>query len=84
MLLSGNYARGAVLLHLGELVSAHEHQEKALAAFDLRKSLSEGLEASRLGSFFFLYSGLYELGYPDRARTISRQMLEVVQRSSAP
>ena len=84
MLLVANYARGAVLLHLGELVSANEHQEKALAAFDLRQSLAEGLEASRLGSFFFLHSGLYGLGYPDRAWAKSREMLEVAQRSSAP
>ncbi len=43
MLLSGNVARGDTLFQLGELVSANEHLEKALAAFDLRQPLSTGL-----------------------------------------
>src|SRR6202011_4820264 len=34
--------------------------------------------------FYFLYFGLFGLGYPDRAWAISREMLEVAQRSSAP
>jgi hypothetical protein len=37
-----------------------------------------------MGSFYFLSSGLHGLGYPDRARAISREMLEVAQRSSVP
>ena len=41
MLLVGNSARGATLFHLGELVSANEHQEKALAVFDLRQPLPQ-------------------------------------------
>ena len=36
MLQCGNHARGATLLHLGQLVSAKEHEEEALAAFDRR------------------------------------------------
>ena len=40
MLLDGNHARGATLFELGELVSANEHLEKALAVFDLRQPLS--------------------------------------------
>ena len=84
MLLAANQARGGTLLHLGELVSANEHQEKALAVFDLRQSLSAGLEGTRSGSFYFLYRGLFGLGYPDRAWVKSREMLEVAQRSSAP
>jgi predicted ATPase len=84
MLLSGNFARGTILLQLGELVSATQHLEKALAVFDLRQALPAELEARRVGSFFFLHSGLYRLGYPDRAWTISREMLEVAQRSSVP
>ena len=47
MLLSGNFARGTILLQLGELVSANEHLEKALAVFDLRQPLSAQLEAIR-------------------------------------
>ena len=39
MLLCGNYARGVALYSLGELVSASEHLEKALAVFDLRQPL---------------------------------------------
>ena len=84
MLLAGNHARGTILLQLGELGSATEHLEKALAAFDLRQPLSLQLESRRLGAFFFLHSGLLGLGYPDRARAISREMQEVAQRSSAP
>ena len=84
MLLGGNLARGAILLQLGELVSANEHQVKALAVFDLRQPLSAGLEGQRISSFYFLSSGLRGLGYPDRAWAISREMLEVAQRSSAP
>jgi tetratricopeptide (TPR) repeat protein len=84
MLLTGNQARGIILFYLSELVSANEHLEKALAAFDLRQPLSAGLEASRLGSFYFLYFGLYAIGYPDRAWAKSREMMEVAQRSSAP
>jgi tetratricopeptide (TPR) repeat protein len=84
MLLCGNYARGATLISLGELVSAKEHLEKALAVFDLGQPLPAELERSRLGSFYFLYLGLHGLGYPDRAWTISREMLEVAQRSSVP
>jgi tetratricopeptide (TPR) repeat protein len=84
MLLIGNNARGVILFFLGELVSAKEHLEKALAVFDLRQPLSLELEAQRLTSLSFLYLGLYGLGYPDRAWAKSREMLEVAQRSSAP
>ena len=84
MLLSGNYARGATLLLLGELVSGNEHLEKALAVFDLRQPLSAELETRRLPSFTYRYHGLYEVGYPDRAWAKSLEMLEVAQRSSAP
>ena len=84
MLLSANWARGTTLLLLGELLSATEHLEQALAAFDLREPLSSALEAWRLSSLFFLLYGLARLGYPDRARVRLRQMLEVAQRSSAP
>ena len=44
MLLCGNFARGATLIYLGELVSANEHLEKALAVFDLRQPLPAELE----------------------------------------
>jgi predicted ATPase len=84
MLVVGNHARGVTLFQLGELVSANEHEEKALALFDLRQPLPARLEANRLDSLFVLYSGLHELGYPDRAWVKSREMLEVAQRSSAP
>ena len=84
MLLVGNSARGSTLLQLGELVSANEHLEKALAVFDLRQPLPWELELSRVTSFGYLYSGLYGLGYPDRAWAKSREMLEVAQRSSVP
>src|SRR5207245_10158205 len=60
------------------------HEEKALSRFDLRQPLPARLEANRLDSLFVLYSGLHELGYPDRAWVKSREMLEVGQRSSAP
>jgi predicted ATPase len=84
MLLAGHHARGDTLLHLGELVSANEHMEKALAVFDLQQPLSAQLEVLRLFSLTYLYFGLYELGYPDRAWAKSREMFEVAQRSSAP
>jgi predicted ATPase len=84
MLLRGNYARGAILISLGELVSANEHLEKALTAFDLRQPLRAELEAIRVTSFTYLYYGLYNLGYPDRAWAKSDQMVEVAQRSSEP
>jgi predicted ATPase len=84
MLLLGNYARGTVLLYLGEMVSANEHLEKAPAVFDLRQPLPWELELGRVSSFHFLSLGLFGLGYPDRAWTKSREMLEVAQRSSAP
>jgi predicted ATPase len=83
MLLSSNFARGVVLLGLGELVSANEHLEKALAIFDLRQPLGS-LELHRVSAFGFLYVGLFGLGYPDRAWAKSREMLEVAQRSSDP
>ena len=84
MLLIGNSARGGTLFELGELVSANEYLEKALAVFDLRQPLPAALEASRLGSLMYLSSGLSWLGYPDRAWAKSRGMLEVAQRSSDP
>ncbi len=84
MLLTGNWARGDTLFELGELVSAIEHQEKALAVFDLQQPLPAQLEAMRLGSFMYLSFGLSWLGYPDRAWAKSREMLEVAQRSSVP
>jgi tetratricopeptide (TPR) repeat protein len=84
MLLAGNCARGTTLYFLGEFISANEHLEKALAVFDLRQPLPEELEARRLDSLSFLYFGLYQLGYPDRAWAISREMLEMAQRSSDP
>ena len=65
MLMVANFARGVSLLELGELVSANEHQEKALAVFDLRQPLSAGLENSRVSSFGWLHGGLFGLGYPD-------------------
>jgi class 3 adenylate cyclase/tetratricopeptide (TPR) repeat protein len=84
MLLVANFARGVPLLLLGELVAATDHLEKALAVLDLRQPLPAELEAQRVGSLFFLFFGLYALGYPDRARAMSREMVEVAQRSSAP
>ena len=48
---AGNYARGVILLFLGELVSANEHLEKALAVFDLRQPLPAELEVQRVSSF---------------------------------
>jgi predicted ATPase len=84
MSLACNFARGIVLLALGELVSANDHLEKAVAAFNPRRPLYGQLEDVRVGSFFFMYFGLYTLGYPDRAWTKSRDMMEVAQRSPAP
>lgn len=84
MLLCGNHARGATLLHLGELVSAKEHEEEALAAFDLRQPLPAELEARRLASFTCLHFGLFGIGYPDRAWAISCEMLEMAQQCSDP
>jgi len=84
MLLVGNYARGSTLLQRGELGSAIQHLEKALAVFDLRQPLPWELELSRVTSFSALCRGLFGLGYPDRAWAKSREMLEVVQRSSVP
>jgi predicted ATPase len=71
-------------MSLGELVSANEHLEKALAVFDLRQPLPAELEVFRGNSLSFLSSGLFALGYPDRAWAKSREMLEVAQRSSDP
>jgi tetratricopeptide (TPR) repeat protein len=84
MLLVGNAARGIILFQIGELGSATQHLEKALAVFDLRQPLPWELELSRVTSFGYLSSGLYQLGYPDRARAKWREMLEVAQRSSVP
>jgi predicted ATPase len=83
MLLAGNFARGITVIYLGELVSANEHLEKALAIFDLRQSLGS-LELYRVSAYGYLYLGLFWLGYPDRAWEVSREMLEVAQRSSDP
>ena len=84
MLLVGNSARGSTLLQRGELGSAIQHLEKALAVFDLRQPIPWELELSRVTTFGYLSSGLYQLGYPDRARAKWREMLEVAQRSSVP
>ena len=84
MLLVGYGARGCTFLQIGELGSAIQHLEKALAVFDLRQPLPWELELSRVTSFSYLHSGLYQLGYPDRAWAKSREMLEVAQRSSVP
>jgi len=83
MLLAGNFACGTTLISLGKFVSANEHLENALAIFDLRQPLGS-LELRRVSAFGFLYLGLLGLGYPDRAWVISREMLEVAQRSSDP
>ncbi len=84
MIMVANFARGVSLLELGELISANEHQEKALAVFDLRQPLSAGLENSRVSSFGWLHGGLFSLGYPERALAKSREMLEVAERASNP
>ena len=85
MLLSANWARGTTLLQLGDLVSANEHLEKALAVFDLRQPLPDGqAELRRVGSLGHLYFSLFGLGYPDRAWVKSRETLEMAQRSSNP
>ena len=84
MLMSGNCARGTTLFFIGELVPANEHLEKSLAVFDLRQPLPEELEARRLDALSFLYFSLWGLGYPDRAWTISREMLEMARRSPDP
>ena len=52
-------ARHLPLFHLGELVSANEHLEKALAVFDLRQPLPWELELCRVNSFGYLYFGLF-------------------------
>jgi class 3 adenylate cyclase/tetratricopeptide (TPR) repeat protein len=84
MFLVGNHARGTTLHFLGEFISAIEHLEKALAVFDLQQPLPEELEARRLDSLSFLYFTLRIIGYPDRAWAISREVLEMAQRSSDP
>jgi len=91
MLLVGNEERGVTLFEFGELGPATQHLEKALAVFDLRQSLPSYLkvraglvEVVRMNSLSFLYFCMWELGYPDRAWTRSREMLEVAQRSSVP
>jgi adenylate cyclase len=84
MFLVGNHARGTTLHFLGEFISAIEHLEKALAVFDLRQPLPEELEARRLDSLCFLNFTLRIIGYPDRAWTIAREVLEMAQRSSDP
>jgi class 3 adenylate cyclase/tetratricopeptide (TPR) repeat protein len=84
MFLVGNHARGTTLHFLGEFISAIEHLEKALAVFDFRQPLPEELEARRLDSLTFLYVDLRITGYPDRAWAISREVLEMAQRSSDP
>ena len=84
MLLSANWARGTTLLLLGELVSANEHQEKGMAAFELHQPLPKELELNMVLSLHCLSLGLSWLGYPDRAWAKSRGMLEVAQRSSNP
>jgi tetratricopeptide (TPR) repeat protein len=43
MLLTGNQARGTILYQLGELSSATQHLEKALAVFDLRQPPFRGV-----------------------------------------
>jgi predicted ATPase len=84
MLFTGHNARGITLVHMGQFVSANEHLEKALAVFDLKKPLSADLEARRLGSYHYLFTGLFAIGYPDRAWAKSREMIEVAQRSPEP
>ena len=84
MLLSANWARGTILFLLGEFISANEHLEKALTVFDLRQPLPSQLELRRVSSFGYLYLGLNQLGYPDRAWVKSLEMMEVAQRSSDP
>jgi len=84
MLLCGNFARGTILLHLGEWGSANEHQERAQAVFDLQQPLPTHLELRRITSFGYLCIGLFANGYPDRAWAKSRELLEVAQRSSDP
>jgi tetratricopeptide (TPR) repeat protein len=84
MLLTANFSRGVVLCELGELLSANEHQERALAAFDLQQPLAAGLENLRVSSLGWLHGGLNRLGYLDRALAKSNEMLEVAQRCSYP
>ena len=98
MLLSANWARGTILYNLGELVSANEHLEKALAVFDPRRPIPDPqapetpeeaffrtqAELRTVGSLHILSLGLSGLGYPDRAWAKSREMLEVAQRSCIP
>ena len=88
MLLSANWVRGNTLLEIGELISANEHLQKAVAVFDLRQPIPAQVEyplqaeLRRVASLGHLYGCLYQLGYPDRARVKSRETLEVAQRSS--
>jgi class 3 adenylate cyclase/predicted ATPase len=84
MLLTGNHARGIILFHLGELISAKEHEERAMAVFDIGQSLPVELELRRLNAFTTLYFSLFGLGYPDRAWAKSDEMMEVAQRYSDP
>jgi predicted ATPase len=84
MLLSANWARGTILFLLSEFISANEHLEKALTVFDLRQPLPSQLELRRVSSFGYLYLGLNQLGYPDRAWVKTCEMMEVAQRSSDP
>jgi predicted ATPase len=83
MLLSAHWACGTILLERGELVSANEHLQKAVAVYDLGQRLADlQTELRRVAALSRLYLALHQLGYPDRAWVKSCEMLEVARRSS--
>jgi tetratricopeptide (TPR) repeat protein len=85
MLLSAHWACGTIFLERGELLSATEHLEKSVAGSDLLQPLTDKqAELRRVASLGRLYLGLYQLGFPDRAWTKSRETLSVAQRCSSP
>ncbi|MFN2292669.1 MAG: ATP-binding protein [Anaerolineae bacterium] len=86
-LMLGNWALGLSCWLQGELVSAREHLDQALALYDVDVTCSlDGLVATDPGVMAQVMLGavLWQLGYPDQARTSFRQAVVKGQQLKQP
>ena len=81
-LLQAQWMMGQILFHLGEIRSAREHVERALALYDPRQHRSRAVQDFGVTSQSYLSWGLWFLGYPDQALATSHKALALAQELS--
>jgi predicted ATPase/class 3 adenylate cyclase len=80
-----HYALGATLLELGQPAAARPHLEESLAAYDPeRRPIQRALQDPGVACLSYLATALWLQGYPDRARSTSREALTLARKLAHP